>query len=97
MKTKITRLLLSAVLMMCCTVMANASNPDATKIDNIYYILDDATLTAAVTWGGDNYWSGTNEYVDDIAIPFTITNSGKTYKVTSVGKTHSKIAICCNL
>ena len=86
MKTKITRLLLSAVLMMCCTVMANASHPDATKIDNIYYILDDATLTAAVTWGGDNYWSGTNEYFGNIDIPFAITNSGKTYKVTSVGK-----------
>ena len=91
MKTKITRLLLSAVLMMCCTVMANASNPDATKIENeqgmyLYFILDDATLTAAVTWGGDNELLGTDEYFGNIDIPFAITNSGKTYKVTSIGK-----------
>lgn len=86
MKRKFTRLLLSAVLMMCCTVMANAINSNATKIDNIYYILDDATLTAAVTWGGDNELLGTDEYFGNIDIPFAITNSGKTYKVTSIGQ-----------
>lgn len=43
MKRNIFRLFLSAVLMMCCTVMANAINSKATKIDDIYYILDDAT------------------------------------------------------
>lgn len=86
MKTKITRLLLSAVLMMCCTVMANAINSKATKIDDIYYILDDANLTAAVTWGGDNELLGTDEYFGNIDIPFAITNSGKTYKVTSIGE-----------
>lgn len=91
MKRNIFRLLLSAVLMMWCTVMANASNSKATKIENeqgryLYFILDDATLTAAVTWGGDSELLGTNEYSGDIAIPFTITNSGKTYKVTSIGE-----------
>ena len=86
MKTKITRLFLSAVLMMCCTVMANAINSKATKIDDIYYILDDANLTAAVTWGGDNELLGTDEYFGNIDIPFAITNSGKTYKVTSIGE-----------
>ena len=89
MKTKITRLLLSAVLMMCCTVMANAINSKATKIENeqgsyLYFILDDATLTAAVTWGGDSELLGTDEYFGIIDIPFAITNSGKTYKVTSI-------------
>ena len=86
MKRNIFRLLLSAVLMMCCTVMANATNPNATKIDDIYYILDDATLTATVTWGGENSTSETNEYLGDIDIPFAVTNRGKTYKVTCIGE-----------
>ena len=86
MKRSFFRLLLSAVLMMCCTVMANAINSKATKIDDIYYILDDANLTATVTWGGENSMSETNEYLGDIDIPFAVTNRGKTYKVTCIGE-----------
>ena len=84
MKTKITRLFLSAVLMMCCTVMANATNPDATKIGNIYYILDDANKTAEVTYTGESA-DDKNEYTGSITIPSTVSYMSQDYSVTSIG------------
>ena len=71
------------ILLLCGTVMAYANG---TKIGNIYYILDGDNLTASVTWGGDVYNSGTDEYTEAITIPATVTDEeSKTYKVTSIG------------
>lgn len=71
------------ILLLCGTVMAYANG---TKIGNIYYILDGDNLTASVTWGGDEYNSGTDEYTEAITIPATVTDEeSKTYKVTSIG------------
>ena len=72
------------ILLLCGTVMAYANG---TKIGNIYYILDGDNLTASVTWGGDEYNSGTDEYTEAITIPATVTDEeSKTYKVTSIEK-----------
>mgnify|MGYP003312175879 CR=1 FL=1 len=83
MKRKITRLLLSAVLMMCCTVMANAQEPDVTKIEYesgkfMYFILDDANHTATVTYCEE-------EYTGEIQIPTTVSYNNTIYSVTSIG------------
>lgn len=71
------------ILLLCGTVMAYANG---TKIGNIYYILDGDNLTASVTWGGEEFDSGTDEYTEAITIPATVTDEeSKTYKVTSIG------------
>ena len=71
---------------MCCMVVANASNPDATLINGIYYILDDDSKTATVTWGGDDEQNGTTEYTGSITIPAKVTHNDIEYEVTSIGK-----------
>ena len=82
-------LLLFAAL--CCMVVAKAANPDATKVEYeagkyMYFILDDASHTASVTWGGNEAYSGTADYVGDISVPSSITYAGVAYDVTSIGK-----------
>ena len=81
-------LLLFAAL--CCMMMAKAANPDATKVEYeagkyMYFILDDASHTASVTWGGNEAYSGTADYVGDISVPSSITYAGVVYDVTSIG------------
>lgn len=71
--------------MMCCTVMANAQNSNATKIGNIYYILDGTNKTATVTWGGEEPNHKTPDYTGTITIPPTITYDNEDYKVISIG------------
>ena len=82
-------LLLFAAL--CCMMVAKAANPDATKVEYeagkyMYFILDDASHTASVTWGGNEVYSGTADYVGDISVPSSITYAGVAYDVTSIGK-----------
>ena len=84
MKIKLTKFLLSAVLMMCCTVMASAQNSNATKIGNIYYILDGTNKTATVTWGVQLYES-TSEYTGNITIPSVVNDGNQDYSVTAIG------------
>ena len=50
-------------------------------IDNICYILDPTTRTAAVCPREDD-----EKYVGDIVIPATITHDGISYRVTNIGK-----------
>ena len=79
MKTKNTRLLLSAVLMMCCM---SVFSENGTNIGGIYYILDQANKTAVVTYGNPN---GTSEYVEILSIPSEVIHDETTYTVTSIG------------
>lgn len=62
--------------MMYCTVMANAQNSNATKINNIWYLLDGTNKTATVTWGGEQHQS-TTEYTGIITIPSTVGKSAR--------------------
>lgn len=84
MKIKLTKFLLSAVLMMYCMVMANAQNSNATKINNIWYLLDGTNKTATVTWGGEQHQS-TTEYTGIITIPSTVNDGNQDYSVTAIG------------
>ena len=54
------------------------------EIDGIYYLLDSANYTAAVTYTGETYYSN-NAYAGDITIPATTTHNGHQYNVTSIG------------
>ena len=78
------KLLFTFLAALCCTVMAFANG---IKINNIYYILDDETLTATVTYegkyGGEPQESP--EYKGSITIPSTVSYDSKDYKVTSIG------------
>ena len=56
------------------------------EVDWIYYnILSESDKTVEVTCRGEWYDSYTNEYSGSVTIPETVTYSGKTYSVTSIG------------
>ena len=78
------KLLFTFLAALCCTVMAFANG---TKINDIYYILDDENLTATVTYGGPDVAveNGTPEYKGSITIPSIVSYNGHDYKVTSIG------------
>lgn len=64
--------------------MASAQNSNATKIDDIYYILDGTNKTATVTWGVKKYES-TPKYTGNITIPSVVNDGTKDYTVTAIG------------
>ena len=76
------RFIISFIAVLCC-ISSFAAN--GTKIGNFYYLLDNATLTATVTWGGGQSSSGTPGYSGSITIPSEVSNDSKTYCVTSIG------------
>ena len=55
------------------------------EIDGIYYNLDEANKTAAVTYKGYNEFEYSNEYSGSVTIPETITYNSEVYIVTSIG------------
>ena len=57
------------------------------EVDGIYYSITDATAkTVEVTYRGSSYDSYTNEYSGSVIIPSSVTYSGTTYFVTSIGE-----------
>ncbi len=75
----------------CCMMVANAQNSEATKIEYetgkfMYFILDETNHTATVTWGGLHEWYGTSDYIGSIAIPSKVNYGDTQYSVTSIGK-----------
>ena len=56
------------------------------EVDGVYYnYLDESSKTVAVTCKGSYYGSYTNEYTGSVTIPSSVTYSGTTYSVTSIG------------
>ena len=51
----------------------------------IYYTFQNNNTELAVSYGGTSYNSYSNEYSGNVVIPTTVTYSGKTYPVTSIG------------
>ena len=51
----------------------------------IYYTYNTDGTSVSVTYQGTSYSSYSNEYTGDVVIPETVTYSGKTYSVTSIG------------
>ena len=57
-----------------------------TQVDGIWYNFNDNTLTAEVTYKGASYDSySSTKYSGTITIPTSVTYSGKSYSVTSIG------------
>ncbi len=52
------------------------------SVNNIYYNINEKTLTAEVTYSSDAY----NSYSGQVVIPATVTSGGKTYNVAAVGE-----------
>jgi len=80
MKTKIFILLLTLVASVG-TMFASD-----TSVNGIWYNFMSSTLTAEVTYRGNNSNSYTSEYKGEVIIPSSVTYSGKTYSVTSIGE-----------
>ncbi len=51
-----------------------------------YHIMSDTDKTVEVTYRGSKYNSYTNEYSGTVTIPESVTYSGSTYSVTSIGE-----------
>lgn len=68
----------AAVLSLMCSVNVGAYDFSA---GNIYYNINEKTLTAEVTYASDSY----NSYNGSVVIPATVENNGKVYDVTAVG------------
>ena len=57
------------------------------EVYGIYYnYIDKTTKTVAVTYKGNSYNSYSNEYTSSVTIPSSVTYSGTTYSVTSIGQ-----------
>ena len=69
----------AVLLSLMCSVSVGAYD---FKANNIYYNINDKTLTAEVTFASNSY----NSYSGQVVIPATVSNSGKTYDVTAVGE-----------
>ena len=77
------RILLAAVLGM----VASVASAEDFAVDGIYYEITSSTTpyTVAVTYRGTYITSYSNEYTGSVTIPESVTYSGKTYRVTSIG------------
>ena len=78
-----------ATLMSMACNMASAhdiavANSDG-KTKTIYYNYNSDGSSVSVTYQGTDYSSYSNEYTGDVVIPETVTYSGQTYSVTSIG------------
>ena len=67
--------------LLLCTSMALAHD---VEVDGIYYNLNQANKTAAVTFMGSSYDSYDNEYSGEVVIPQKFIYDGITYSVTSL-------------
>lgn len=77
MKTKLLALLAFLAFPFCAWA-------DGVEVDGIYYLLDEGTKTASVTYTGAKLYT-VNDYAGDIVIPSSVTYDGTTYSVTSIG------------
>lgn len=72
-------LTIALALSLMCSMSAGAYDFSA---NNIYYNINEKTLTAEVTYASNSY----NSYSGQVVIPATVSNSGKTYNVSAVGE-----------
>ena len=55
------------------------------EVNGIYYSINSDGTSVSVTYKGSSYSSYSNEYSGAVTIPATVTYSGKTHSVTSIG------------
>ena len=77
------RAILAIAIMLCVALPTLAHD---FEVGGIYYnYLDETAKTVAVTYKGSYSDSYSNEYTGSVAIPSSVTYSGTTYSVTSIG------------
>ena len=86
-RNNLIRSLLTLLLLMCATISfahdIAVANSDG---ETIYYNFNSDGSSVSVTYKGTSSSSYSNVYSGKIVIPETVTYSGKTYSVTSIGK-----------
>ena len=71
------------VIGLLCSVSVSAED---FEVDGIYYnIISESDKTVEVTYRGNHRYSYSNEYSGAVTIPESVTYSGSTYSVTSIG------------
>ncbi len=77
---------LSFLLTVLMSMVAGVASAHDFEVDGIYYSITSSTdLTVAVSYRGSAYYSYSNEYKGSVSIPESVSYSGKTYSVTSIG------------
>ena len=76
-----------AILMSMAYTMASAHDIAVANSNGktIYYNYNSDGISVSVTYQGTDYYSSSNEYTGTVVIPETVTYSGQTYSVTSIG------------
>ena len=75
---------LAAVAAVLLLSAATASAHDF-EVDGIYYNINSDGTSVSVTYKGSSFNSYANEYSSAVTIPASVTYSGRTYSVTSIG------------
>ena len=85
MRTKIYKFrIFIAIAIIFCEVLPTFAHDF--EVDGIYYTITDETdKTVAVTYRGSYSYNYSNEYSGSVTIPSSVTYSGITYSVTSIG------------
>ena len=55
------------------------------EVNGIYYNKNADGTSVTVTYRGDSYYAYSDEYSGNVVIPSSVTYSGNTYAVTSIG------------
>ena len=76
------RLAAAAAVLLLSAATASAHD---FEVNGIYYSINSDGTSVSVTYKGSSYSSYSNEYSGAVTIPATVTYSGKTYSVTSIG------------
>ena len=80
---KFSRAILAIAIMLCVALPTLAHD---FEVGGIYYnYIDQTAKTVAVTYRGSDYYDYSNEYSGSVTIPSSVTYSGTTYSVTSIG------------
>ena len=81
--TKFSRAIFAIAMMLCVAFPSLAHD---FEVGGIYYKITSLTAkTVAVTYKGSYYYDYDNEYTGSVTIPSSVTYSGTTYSVTSIG------------
>ena len=83
MKQKLFGRLAAAAVLLLSAASAMAHD---FEVDGIYYNKNSDGTSVSVTYKGSSYSSYSNEYSGAVTIPASVTYSGKTYSVTSIGE-----------
>ncbi len=73
------------ILFLAVTASIGTMSASNTQVDGIWYDFNSSTQTASVTYQGIYYSDYSNEYAGTVVIPSSVTYSGKTYSVSSIG------------